>query len=150
MSTTFSGAKLEALLLNCSSSSRSSSSTVTQLSVLGKPRTSLIQKGIVRCDAQSSEVLVKSDGLSSNATTLSALEQLKTSAADSKSMLICFLPWVFFYSQFQMNVKFVPIPIIELHSGLLFSILPLLMLGEKIYTLDWNELPLSVFIHCNL
>ncbi|KAJ1376220.1 Tetrapyrrole biosynthesis, glutamyl-tRNA reductase [Sesbania bispinosa] len=76
VSTTFSGAKLEALLLKCSSSSRGSSSSPTHLSVIGKPR-----KTLIRCDAQASDVLVKSDG-PSNASSLSALEQLKTSAAD--------------------------------------------------------------------
>ncbi|KAK7351537.1 hypothetical protein VNO77_11073 [Canavalia gladiata] len=81
LSTTFSGAKLEALLLNSSSSSSSSrpSSTATNLSLIRRNnRKTLIQRGVIRCDAQASDVSVKADGSSP----LSALEQLKTSAAD--------------------------------------------------------------------
>lgn len=77
VSTTFSGPKLESLFLK--SSSRLP--TPTHLSVFGKPRTTFIQKGIIRCDAQNSDQTIAST------TTLSALELLKTSAADSKSML---------------------------------------------------------------
>ncbi|XP_027335705.1 glutamyl-tRNA reductase 1, chloroplastic-like [Abrus precatorius] len=82
VSTTFSGAKLEALLLKWSSSSSPSSSrasfTATHLSVLHKNRRTLYQKGVIRCGAQSSDEILKSDG----SNTLSALEQFKTSAAD--------------------------------------------------------------------
>lgn len=75
VSTTFSGPKLESLFLK-SSSRLSSPSTPTHLSVFGKPRTIFIQKGIIRCDAQNS------DQTNASTTTLSALELLKTSAAD--------------------------------------------------------------------
>ncbi|XP_061351480.1 glutamyl-tRNA reductase 1, chloroplastic-like [Gastrolobium bilobum] len=85
VSTTFSGSKLEALLLKCSSSSSASSSrassTATHLSVVGKNRRTLIHRGVIRCGAEASDVLIKTDD-TSNASTLSALEQLKTSAAD--------------------------------------------------------------------
>ncbi|KAJ7965849.1 Glutamyl-tRNA reductase family protein [Quillaja saponaria] len=89
VSTSFAGAKLEALLLKSSSSSSSAStskaSLATQLSVFGIPirnTRSLIQRGSFRCEAASGpDVVVKSDN-PSNAATISALEQLKTSAAD--------------------------------------------------------------------
>jgi len=81
VSTTFSGPKLESLFLK--SSSRLP--TPTHLSVFGKPRTTFIQKGIIRCDAQNSD---QTNNASPTPTpTLSALELLKTSAADSMSML---------------------------------------------------------------
>ncbi|CAL0327324.1 unnamed protein product [Lupinus luteus] len=85
VSTTLSGAKLDTLLLNSSSLSRSSSSNSTHLSVFGKNRKNFIHRGVIRCNGSnsaSSDVIVKNDGDSSNAITLSALEQLKTSAAD--------------------------------------------------------------------
>ncbi|KAE9587077.1 hypothetical protein Lal_00004597 [Lupinus albus] len=84
VSTTFSGAKLDTLLPKCSSFSRSSSNS-THLSVFGKNRKTFIHRGVIRCNGSnsaSSDVIVKIDGDSSNAITLSALEQLKTSAAD--------------------------------------------------------------------
>ncbi|XP_075640959.1 glutamyl-tRNA reductase 1, chloroplastic [Castanea sativa] len=80
VSTSFAGAKLEALFLKSSSSSSSSraslSSQVPQIS--GKPirsRKTLIQRGAVRCEVAASDVSLQTDKLS-------ALEQLKTSAAD--------------------------------------------------------------------
>ncbi|OIW16546.1 hypothetical protein TanjilG_08403 [Lupinus angustifolius] len=81
VSTSFSGAKLETLLLNKCYPSSSARSNATHLSVFGKNRrtVSVIQKGGIRCDASGSDVLGDS---SSNATTVSAIEQLKTSAAD--------------------------------------------------------------------
>ena len=91
ISTSFSGAKLEALLLKSSSSSSGSSSrasTASHLSVIGKPsknRRNLIQRGVIRCETASSDVVVKTDD-PGNASGISALEQLKTSAADSKSI----------------------------------------------------------------
>ncbi|KAL4604412.1 hypothetical protein ACB092_10G191800 [Castanea dentata] len=80
VSTSFAGAKLEALFLKSSSSSSSSraslSSQVPQIS--GKPirsRKTLIQRGAVRCEVAASDVSLQTDKLS-------ALEQLKTSAVD--------------------------------------------------------------------
>ncbi|KAI4337562.1 hypothetical protein L6164_015960 [Bauhinia variegata] len=84
VSTSFSGAKVEALLLKSSSSLSASStiaSTATNLSIFGKPRRTLIQRGVLRCEAAASDIAVKSDD-PSNASTVSALELLKTSAAD--------------------------------------------------------------------
>ncbi|XP_027354564.1 glutamyl-tRNA reductase 1, chloroplastic-like isoform X1 [Abrus precatorius] len=80
VSTTLSGAKLEAVLLQCSSCSSSSRASfpATHLSVLRTNRRTLFQKGAIRCDVQSSDEILKRDG----SNTLSALEQLKTSAAD--------------------------------------------------------------------
>ncbi|XP_028777767.1 glutamyl-tRNA reductase 1, chloroplastic [Neltuma alba] len=83
VSTSFSGAKLEALLLK-SSSPASRASSATRFSEFGKPgsiKKTLIQRGIIRCDAAVPEVLIKADD-PSNGTSVSALEQLKTSAAD--------------------------------------------------------------------
>jgi hypothetical protein len=82
VSTSFYGAKLEPLFIKyCSSSSSSSFSYVTtHLSFLGRNRKSFVQckKGsIIRCEASSSD----------NANSVSALQQLKTSAADSKFSL---------------------------------------------------------------
>lgn len=79
VSTCFSGAKLEALLLKCCSNA---TTTTTHLSFFGKNRKTLnlihTQRGSIRCEA-SSDVLVEPVN---NATNISALEQLKTSAAD--------------------------------------------------------------------
>lgn len=86
VSTSFSGAKLEALLLK-SSSPASRASAAARLSDFGKPgaiKKTLIQRGIIRCEAAVPEVLIKADD-PSNGNSVSALEQLKTSAADSKS-----------------------------------------------------------------
>ncbi|KAI9106639.1 hypothetical protein K1719_022167 [Acacia pycnantha] len=83
VSTSFSGAKLEALLLK-SSSPASWASAAARLSDFGKPVTikkTLIQRGIIRCEAAVPEVLIKADD-PSNGNSVSALEQLKTSAAD--------------------------------------------------------------------
>ncbi|KAK7275877.1 hypothetical protein RIF29_17003 [Crotalaria pallida] len=86
VSTSFSGAKLEALLLKKCGSSSSSRSNATHLSVFGKNRRtlSLVQRGGIRCDASgsASDVLVDQINTNNNGTTLSALEQLKTSAAE--------------------------------------------------------------------
>ncbi|XP_054799127.1 glutamyl-tRNA reductase 1, chloroplastic-like [Prosopis cineraria] len=83
VSTSFSGAKLEALLLK-SSSPASRASAAPRLSDFGKPgaiKRTLIQRGIIRCEAAVPEVLIKADE-PSNGNSVSALEQLKTSAAD--------------------------------------------------------------------
>ncbi|XP_020226465.1 glutamyl-tRNA reductase 1, chloroplastic [Cajanus cajan] len=73
LSTSFSAAKLDSLLLNCSSSSTPFLHTV---SIAQNTRTkTLFQRGLIRCDAQPSYA-------PNNASTLSALQQLKTSAAD--------------------------------------------------------------------
>ncbi|KAK4276933.1 hypothetical protein QN277_015021 [Acacia crassicarpa] len=83
VSTSFSGGKLEALLLK-SSSPASRASAAARLSDFGKPITikkTLIQRGIIRCEAAVPEVLIKADD-PSNGNSVSALEQLKTSAAD--------------------------------------------------------------------
>jgi hypothetical protein len=81
ISTSFYGAKLEPLFIKyCSSSSSSLSYVTTHLSFLGRNRKSFVQckKGsIIRCEASSSD----------NANSVSALQQLKTSAADSKFSL---------------------------------------------------------------
>ncbi|XP_058785290.1 glutamyl-tRNA reductase 1, chloroplastic-like [Vicia villosa] len=82
VSTTFSAPKFDSLFLksspSSSSSSRSSSpSTQSHFSLLTKSRTTFIQKGIIRCDAQNS---VQNNGSSSSS--LSPLELLKTSSAD--------------------------------------------------------------------
>ncbi|PNY00040.1 glutamyl-tRNA reductase [Trifolium pratense] len=79
VSTTFSGPKFESLFLKSSSSSSrlSSTSISNHISLLGKPRTTFIQKGIIRCDALNS-----SSNDDQTTTTISALELLKTSGAD--------------------------------------------------------------------
>jgi TRAP-type uncharacterized transport system substrate-binding protein len=73
ISTSFYGAKLEPLFIKyCSSSSSSSIYYVTtHLSFFGRNK-----KSLVRCEASSD-----------NANSVSALQQLKTSAADSKFSL---------------------------------------------------------------
>ncbi|CAJ2643147.1 unnamed protein product [Trifolium pratense] len=78
VSTTFSGPKFESLFLKSSSSSSrlSSTSISNHISLLGKPRTTFIQKGIIRCDA------LNSSSNDQTTTTISALELLKTSGAD--------------------------------------------------------------------
>ena len=85
VSTSFAGAKLEALFLKSSSSRASPSSQLP--SIFGKPirsRKSLIQRGAVvplrpvRCEVAASDVSIQTDKLS-------ALEQLKASAADSNA-----------------------------------------------------------------
>lgn len=87
--TTFSGAKLEALLLKSASSSSSASSSrassASHFSLFSKPiknRRTLIQKRVIRCEADSDVVFKTDEPSIGNA--MSALEQLKTSAADSK------------------------------------------------------------------
>ncbi|XP_020209121.1 glutamyl-tRNA reductase 1, chloroplastic [Cajanus cajan] len=79
VSTSFSGAKLEALLLKCGSSN--ATTTTTHLSVFGKNRKTLVQtlRGSIRCEVSASDVSLDS---TKKATNVSALEQLKTSAAD--------------------------------------------------------------------
>jgi hypothetical protein len=88
VSTTFSGPKFDSLFLKSSSRLLSSPSISNHISLLGKPRTTLIQKGIIRCDAlnSSSNGAVKTDDDHQSSTTPSALELLKTSGADSKSI----------------------------------------------------------------
>ncbi|KAL2317577.1 hypothetical protein Fmac_031453 [Flemingia macrophylla] len=78
VSTSFSGAKLEALLLKCGSSN---ATTTTHLSVFGKYRKTLVQtqRGSIRCEVSASDVSLDP---TKKPTTVSALEQLKTSAAD--------------------------------------------------------------------
>ncbi|CAJ1970552.1 unnamed protein product [Sphenostylis stenocarpa] len=80
VSTSFSGAKLEALLLKCASSN-ATTSTTTHFSPLGKSRNTLVQthRGAIRCEVSASDVSVYPPKKPS---TISALEQLKTSAAD--------------------------------------------------------------------
>lgn len=84
VSTSFYGVKLEPLFLKCcSSSSTTSSSSVTStthLSFFGSNKKSFVQsRGSIRCDASSSDVLIDP---SDNAKSVSALQQLKASAAD--------------------------------------------------------------------
>ncbi|KAK7282928.1 hypothetical protein RIF29_12052 [Crotalaria pallida] len=88
-STAFSAPKFESLFLNCSSSQLVSCNATTQLSFFAKNRKPLFHRGLIRCDASSSTssdvIVVNTDDNSSNnnaAIALSALEQLKTSAAD--------------------------------------------------------------------
>lgn len=91
VSTSFYGAKLEPLFLKCcsSSSTTSSSYVTTHLSFFGSNKKSFVQsRGSIRCDASSSDVLIDP---SDNAKSVSALQQLKASAADSKSSLNVFL-----------------------------------------------------------
>uniref|UniRef100_A0A2P2IWU3 Glutamyl-tRNA reductase n=1 Tax=Rhizophora mucronata TaxID=61149 RepID=A0A2P2IWU3_RHIMU len=91
------GAKMETFLLNSASSSSVASSPVRpplQLRVFCKPnrrfhRRMLEQRGGVRCEvATSNDVGVESDATTdlANVSSLSALEQLKASAADSESL----------------------------------------------------------------
>ncbi|KAF5740116.1 hypothetical protein HS088_TW11G00181 [Tripterygium wilfordii] len=90
---TLAGAKLETLLLNSSLSSSSSAPAAlrghsnNQVWLFCKParnsRIALAQRGGIRCDASASDVAVESGKVDpSNASTISALEQLKISAAD--------------------------------------------------------------------
>nr|KJB58775.1 hypothetical protein B456_009G225900 [Gossypium raimondii] len=92
ISSTFSGAKLERLLINsCSSPSASSlracSLSHQQMKAFSKPnrgRKALAQRtGGVRCEVAQSDAINEGDKMDpSKASALSALEQLKTSAAD--------------------------------------------------------------------
>ncbi|GAU14313.1 hypothetical protein TSUD_308730 [Trifolium subterraneum] len=83
VSTTFSAPKFDSLFLKSSSSSRSTPSISNHVSLLAKPRTTFIQKGIIRCDALNSNGAVKTDDNDlQTSTTISALELLKTSGAD--------------------------------------------------------------------
>jgi len=79
VSTSFSGVKLEALLLKCASSN----ATTTHFSLLGRNRKTLVQthRGAIRCEVSASDVSVDP---TKKPSTISALEQLKTSAADRK------------------------------------------------------------------
>lgn len=100
MSTSFAGAKMVALLLKSSSAaasplpSSSSSTRVSsssQFSSFGKPIRSRkvgVQRG-VRCEVNASDVSVRAD--QNAVSNVSALEQLKTSAAESSSLLSLFL-----------------------------------------------------------
>ncbi|RDX88033.1 Glutamyl-tRNA reductase 1, chloroplastic [Mucuna pruriens] len=73
VSTTFSAAKLETLWLNSSSSA-----SPLPTAFIGHNRRNLVLRGVIRCDSRPFDASVAPI----NATTLSALEQLKTSAAD--------------------------------------------------------------------
>lgn len=92
VSTSFCGAKLEALLLKSSSPASRASSIANRFSESAKAgvvnKKSLIRRGIIRCEAAVPEVLIKDDDDLSNANNVSALEQLKTSAVDSKYCII--------------------------------------------------------------
>lgn len=101
--TTLAGVKMETLLLNSTFSSSSSSglspslrahwSSSPQMQVVCRLARNnctriLVQRGGVRCEvAASTDSLVETDSNidPAKASSLSALEQLKTSAADSKS-----------------------------------------------------------------
>ncbi|BAT81643.1 glutamyl-tRNA reductase 1, chloroplastic-like [Vigna umbellata] len=80
VSTSFSGAKLEALLLKCTSSNATTTISTTHFS-LARNRKTLLQthRGAIRCEVSASDVSVDP---TKKPSTLSALEQLKTSAAD--------------------------------------------------------------------
>ncbi|XP_022768534.1 glutamyl-tRNA reductase 1, chloroplastic-like [Durio zibethinus] len=92
VSSIFSGAKLESLLVKSCSSSSGSSLRVyfpcqQQMKAFSKPnrgRKGMVQRsGGVRCDVAQSNVALESEKIDpSKASALSALEQLKTSAAD--------------------------------------------------------------------
>ncbi|MED6111816.1 Glutamyl-tRNA reductase 1, chloroplastic, variant 2 [Stylosanthes scabra] len=80
VATSFSGAKLEALLLKCCSSSSANAaySLCVPSSKTAKPtKTASFRRALVRCDASASP-----NAILDNAAAVSALEQLKTSAAD--------------------------------------------------------------------
>ncbi|XP_015933063.1 glutamyl-tRNA reductase 1, chloroplastic [Arachis duranensis] len=80
VSTSFSGAKLEALFLKCcslSSANAAYSLCVPSKTAAKATRTTPFRRGLVRCDASASP-----DVILDNAAALSALQQLKTSAAD--------------------------------------------------------------------
>ncbi|MED6114730.1 Glutamyl-tRNA reductase 1, chloroplastic [Stylosanthes scabra] len=80
VATSFSGAKLEALLLKCCSSSSANAaySLCVPSSKTVKPtKTASFRRALVRCDASASP-----NAILDNAAAVSALEQLKTSAAD--------------------------------------------------------------------
>ncbi|KAG5064024.1 Glutamyl-tRNA reductase 1, chloroplastic [Glycine max] len=84
VSTSFPGAKLEALLLKCGSSNAATATatTTTHLSCFCKTRKTLVQsqRGPIRCEASSASDVVAD--ATKKAASVSALEQLKTSAAD--------------------------------------------------------------------
>ncbi|KAF4353533.1 hypothetical protein CsatB_008623 [Cannabis sativa] len=88
VSTSFAGAKLEALLFKSSSANTTTSTSrvapsSSPLSSFCKPiraRRALIQRGVVRCDVSASETSVQTN--EPGGSNISALEQLKTSAAD--------------------------------------------------------------------
>ncbi|XVE60652.1 hypothetical protein DITRI_Ditri05aG0145400 [Diplodiscus trichospermus] len=92
VSSTFSGAKLESLLVNSGSSSSASSLRAyfpcqQQMKAFSKPnrgRKSVVQRsGGVRCDVAKADAALEGQNIDpSKASALSALEQLKTSAAD--------------------------------------------------------------------
>ncbi|KAK8465679.1 hypothetical protein PHAVU_009G146100 [Phaseolus vulgaris] len=76
---TFSAAKFEPIFLKSSSSSSSQfPSRTLHTAFLPHNRRTFLRRGVVRCDAQPSDASVAPN----NATSLSPLEQLKTSAAD--------------------------------------------------------------------
>ncbi|KAL1308713.1 hypothetical protein HN51_050695 [Arachis hypogaea] len=80
VSTSFSGAKLEALFLKCCSSSSANAAyslCVPSKTAAKATRTTPFRRGLVRCDASASP-----DVILDNAAAVSALQQLKTYAAD--------------------------------------------------------------------
>lgn len=79
VSTAFAGAKLESLFLSNASATPASSPVTTHLQI--KPRRT---RANVRCDSTASSDSVVVENAARNASSLSALEQLKTSAADRK------------------------------------------------------------------
>ena len=92
VSSTFSGAKLESLLVNSCSSSSASSLRVyfpcqQQMKAFSKPnrgRKGMVQRSGVRCEVVQSDAALEGEKIDpSKASALSALEKLKTSAADS-------------------------------------------------------------------
>ncbi|KOM41823.1 hypothetical protein LR48_Vigan04g202100 [Vigna angularis] len=79
LSSTFSAAKFDVLYLKSSSSSSSQfPSKALPTAFLGHNRTTFVRRGVVLCDSKLSDASVGPN----NAISLSALEQLKTSAAD--------------------------------------------------------------------
>ncbi|KAK7321295.1 hypothetical protein VNO77_31790 [Canavalia gladiata] len=80
VSTTFSGAKFESLLLKCGSSNATTTTHLSSFFVKNRNTIIQTQRGPIRCEASSSsQLLVDRSNKPSN---VSALEQLKTSAAD--------------------------------------------------------------------
>ena len=103
VSTSFSGAKLEALLFKSASNSSStrnlSSSHLPGFCKSIRTRRILFQRTGVssftpfKCELASSDVLVQNDEIDPpKSSNLSALEQLKTSAVDSMFSLLLYFP----------------------------------------------------------
>nr|XP_043639981.1 glutamyl-tRNA reductase 1, chloroplastic-like [Erigeron canadensis] len=87
VSSAFAGAKIESLFISNANVTTPAACSVTSLSQICVPRkTSLIHRANVRCDSSSSSssdvvVAVENSSGDGNASSISALEQLKTSAA---------------------------------------------------------------------